>query len=821
MISLIAIFTLLLVKCSSKNETTYLKNSISLTSFTDKQEESPSLVTDRKGNIWLFTLKRNEFPDETEFISAFKYESDKWEEMMNVTQSKGQFEAPVATCASGGKPVIAWTQKEDWSINVALFESDGFSEPHSFVTVAGHSINPVLIAPNKNRNWVAWENLHNGIFTIRISKYENSKWSEPIAINKQEGSCFSPAMAESKEGNLYIAYGYTKGFHQNIELAIIDRNSLSIKKKVPIAIGGGHENRVNINSYPALAFDKWNNLWISFENNRNTTRMEDGDNYTGDRCCAILSYQDGKVVEVKDSSKWLFKGKNDQNPTFIKDTKENLYLATYCGSDFTTYGGWKYRLSWLDANKGWQEPVTIYETKMKGFKIQPAIVFNKNNNFWLAAFNEQVIKIKDNQNSEEKTNSRRTQLNLIEFKTKALSEVYKPIEFTETKVKEFMPDLKTISTFSGHPKLARKQITINSETYYLLYGNLHEHTNSSNCWPAGNDGSKHDDYRFGMYSEGYDFVGLTDHAASTSEIHWRRNLRMADFYNESDEFVAIPGIEWTLQPDRTLDSIQYGVGHYNIIFKSTEDAKKYIRNKYEIYSPHNQETKMSLNLWQLLTEKNIECVTIPHHTADDVHYIDWSVHNPEYVTAVEIFQCRGNSEHPACPREKNLSRHNVTHYKRTFVDYALRDKKYKMGFIASGDHNSMGIGLAALWVKEVSRAGILEALKNRRTFATTGDKIFMDVRINGATVGESVKTDKAPELNFSIESQSVLDKVEVLRNSKVIHEYAINDNVSSFTQTFIDKDYKKEKSVLYYYIRVSQKNNELAWSSPIWVEKNK
>ena len=49
-----------------------------------------------------------------------------------------------------------------------------------------------------------------------------------------------------------------------------------------------------------------------------------------------------------------------------------------------------------------------------------------------------------------------------------------------------------------------------------------------------------------------------------------------------------------------------------------------------------------------------------------------------------------------------------------YIDYALKTKKYKMGFIASGDHNSMGIGLAALWVKEVSRAGIIEALREIR-----------------------------------------------------------------------------------------------------------
>lgn len=118
-----------------------------------------------------------------------------------------------------------------------------------------------------------------------------------------------------------------------------------------------------------------------------------------------------------------------------------------------------------------------------------------------------------------------------------------------------------------------------------------------------------------------------------------------------------------------------------------------------------------------------------------------------------------------------------------------------MGFIASGDHNSMGIGLAAHWVKEVSRAGIIEASQNRRSFATTGDKMIIDVS-----------------------GQHPLEKVEILRNSKVIHQFDIDDNALDFAQVFSDRSYQDEEDVLYYYIRATQKKKELAWSSPVWVD---
>ena len=62
-----------------------------------------------------------------------------------------------------------------------------------------------------------------------------------------------------------------------------------------------------------------------------------------------------------------------------------------------------------------------------------------------------------------------------------------------------------------------------------------------------------------------------------------------------------------------------------------------------------------------------------------------------------------------------------------------------------------------------------------------------------------------------------LEKVEVLRNSRVIKEYALGDGNLDFAATYADENHTEEDGVLYYYIRATQKNKEIAWSSPIWV----
>jgi hypothetical protein len=165
----------------------------------------------------------------------------------------------------------------------------------------------------------------------------------------------------------------------------------------------------------------------------------------------------------------------------------------------------------------------------------------------------------------------------------------------------------------------------------------------------------------------------------------------------------------------------------------------------------------------------------------------------------------------------NLSRCKPTANDKGFIDYALREKKHRLGFVASGDHNGMGVGLACLWVKEVSRKGILEALRRRRCFATTGDKIVLDFRLNGAWAGEEVQSAGAPQMSFDIIAVDEISSIDILRNSRVIHSITPAPGSMRETGEWVDADFKNESGVLYYYIRVTQKNNHLGWSSPIWV----
>src|SRR5690606_34506670 len=109
-----------------------------------------------------------------------------------------------------------------------------------------------------------------------------------------------------------------------------------------------------------------------------------------------------------------------------------------------------------------------------------------------------------------------------------------------------------------------------------------------------------------------------------------------------------------------------------------------------------------------LRARGIRAITIPHHPVIE-HPMSWEFNDPDIETVVEIFQCRGSAEYPGCPAEGK----HVTPFEGCYVSDALA-RGYKLGFIASGDHNFMGLGVAAVYVKEVSPEGVFEALQARR-----------------------------------------------------------------------------------------------------------
>jgi len=108
-------------------------------------------------------------------------------------------------------------------------------------------------------------------------------------------------------------------------------------------------------------------------------------------------------------------------------------------------------------------------------------------------------------------------------------------------------------------------------------------------------------------------------------------------------------------------------------------------------------------------------------------------------------------------------------------------------------------------------------MRKRHTYAATSN-ILLDYRLSAGgeqhLQGDELSASALPELWAKIVGTAPLSKVVIVRDNEYIYSNAPD------TETF-DLRYKENSLTPgqhYYYVRVEQKDGNVAWSSPIWVK---
>ena len=122
-------------------------------------------------------------------------------------------------------------------------------------------------------------------------------------------------------------------------------------------------------------------------------------------------------------------------------------------------------------------------------------------------------------------------------------------------------------------------------------------------------------------------------------------------------------------------------------------------------------------------------------------------------------------------------------------------------------------GLTAVFAKEKTRESIWKALYERRCYATTGPRIYLEFSINGYPMGSELNANKRKLDIYCIGTYFVF-QIEVIKNNRTIHRTESNSPECRFS---FDDIAEREED--FYYIRIIQQDKEMAWSSPIWVRK--
>jgi len=336
----------------------------------------------------------------------------------------------------------------------------------------------------------------------------------------------------------------------------------------------------------------------------------------------------------------------------------------------------------------------------------------------------------------------------------------------------------------------------------LYWGDIHAHTKYSDGM-----GTPKEAISFARDIARLDFAALTDHddiGPYLSDGEWKDTKKVIARFNVPNKFVTFLGYEY-----------RSALADMNVYYPDNEGI---------LMCGKKKEWNDPLKLIPVVAQKR--GMIIPH-----MHFgADWSGYIPTIYRVMEIYSQHGNAEYIGCPRQipylnNQLQKKNEGNINTTFQE--ILSLGMKMGVTAGSDShagrpglsNWMRVtrayngGLTAVFAKEKTRESIWKALYERRCYATTGPRIYLEFSINDYPMGSELIANKRKLDIYCIGTYFVF-QVEVIKNNRTIHRTESNSPECSFSINDI-----AEREEDFYYIRIIQQDKEMAWSSPIWVRK--
>jgi hypothetical protein len=336
------------------------------------------------------------------------------------------------------------------------------------------------------------------------------------------------------------------------------------------------------------------------------------------------------------------------------------------------------------------------------------------------------------------------------------------------------------------------------EDFNIYWGDIHTHSKYSvDCvqrekMPQG----PADLMDFAKNNSGLDFYAVTDHHEPWHEDKfrvglkgWNDLLEAVESRSSDGEFLAFPGIEYRCKRGDTA-----------IVFNCLPEYQK-------INKPEWTDVR---KVWQAL--EGMDYLSIAHfHNPGTLPEGEWWENIESGAEPVlEIFSCHGSYE-----RDDAMEMKPPLIKARRFDRYGNYFLQNGYGFCANSDGHK-GIvgtnGITAVYSKSLDKKSIFEAYRKRNVYASTNARMRLLFTGNGELMGAVVPNQPDKTLFIDVAGESELKKVDLFRKGELYKRF-IPDGKSFTTELTV-----KEEEASNWYVRATQKDNHMVFSSPIWFD---
>lgn len=356
--------------------------------------------------------------------------------------------------------------------------------------------------------------------------------------------------------------------------------------------------------------------------------------------------------------------------------------------------------------------------------------------------------------------------------------------------------------------------------FQLIWGDFHVHAEGSvECEGALDELANYARDKSGLQAltisdnDNFWSFGVRGNQRRLTDFEWDTNLGNAKVLNAPGCFALFPGYEQTIGAQHGTSPPRQTRNHTSVM----ADADEMERDRFEQMAHYLEAVEKA----RRCTGRDVvECVRwakekgyypLPH-----AHHNWWRLVDQTIQTCCDV----------TTAWMRNIEEYDIYHR------YLNEWKQFGFTGSSDGHYRNPGLGgaVTGLWVTEVSRPAVLEALRARRVYATAGQRILIEFAINETFMGDLLVVDEDPVIRWRVVGEDGEDyTLRVLRDGRRMYETPFTGNTEG---EIVDKRLTIHRpGQHYYYLEIESAKvipdypanaahalGGKAWSTPVWLE---